>query len=143
MKTIFKIIGKVVLYLLATLLIVLMLATIFLWIKSPGKPQPITDSSGVTIPGSISSIEKITLGGVEQYIIVRGEDSTKPVMLFLHGGPGSQFWTWLWTHPLAGGIVAVVVALLLWKQPRQTMKLGLAIMVLEVHQSVLLSFQRL
>lgn len=43
-----------------------------------------------------------------------------------------QIWTWLWTHPLAGGIVAVVVALLLWKQPRQTMKLGLAIMVLVV-----------
>ena len=89
MKTILKKIGKGVLYLLGALLIVLILASIFLWIKSPGKPQPITDSSGITIPGSISSIEKVTLGGVEQYIIVRGEDSTKPVMLFLHGGPGS------------------------------------------------------
>src|SRR3989339_947877 len=89
MKTILKKIGKGVLYLLGALLIVLILASIFLWIKSPGKPQPITDSSGITIPGSISSIEKVTLGGVEQYIIVRGEDSSKPVMLFLHGGPGS------------------------------------------------------
>jgi hypothetical protein len=41
-----------------------------------------------------------------------------------------QIWTWLWAHPLAGGLVAVVVALLFWKQPRQTLKLALAIMVL-------------
>ena len=41
-----------------------------------------------------------------------------------------QIWTWLWVHPLVGGLVAVVVALLFWKQPRQTLKLGLAIMVL-------------
>lgn len=41
-----------------------------------------------------------------------------------------QIGTWLWAHPLAGGIVTVLVVLLFWKQPRQTMKLGLAIMVL-------------
>lgn len=84
-----KKIGKVLFYIVGALLIVLLIVTAFLWIKSPGKAQPITDSQGQVIPGSISTIEKVMLGGVEQYLIIRGADSTKPVMLFLHGGPGS------------------------------------------------------
>ncbi len=60
-----------------------------LWMKSPGKAEPITDLKGNIIEGSISVIEKIDLGGQEQFLIIRGTDITKPVMLFLHGGPGS------------------------------------------------------
>jgi len=36
----------------------------------------------------LHSIAKLQLGGVEQYIIIRAEDTTKPIILFLHGGPG-------------------------------------------------------
>lgn len=35
-----------------------------------------------------NSVEKLELGGIEQYCIIRAEDVSKPVMLFLHGGPG-------------------------------------------------------
>jgi pimeloyl-ACP methyl ester carboxylesterase len=35
----------------------------------------------------LDSVEKIRLGGVEQSILIQTEDVTKPVLLFVHGGP--------------------------------------------------------
>ncbi len=39
-------------------------------------------------PNGISSLEKVRLGGVEQWVQIRGRDKSSPVLLFLHGGPG-------------------------------------------------------
>lgn len=38
-------------------------------------------------PGSIYSLEKVNLGGIRQTILITGKDSTKPILLFVHGGP--------------------------------------------------------
>jgi pimeloyl-ACP methyl ester carboxylesterase len=80
---------RILLYIIGGLLSIALILALVLWIKSPGKTDPITDITGKIVPGSISTIEKIKLGGIDQYLIIRGVDSTKPVMLFLHGGPGS------------------------------------------------------
>ncbi len=37
---------------------------------------------------SVNSLEKVTLGGMEQWILVQGNDVSNPVLLVLHGGPG-------------------------------------------------------
>jgi pimeloyl-ACP methyl ester carboxylesterase len=80
---------KIVLYIIGGILLIFLGLALTLWINSPGKAEPITDFDGKTIDSSISVIEKIILGGQEQYLFIRGVNKAKPVMLFLHGGPGS------------------------------------------------------
>lgn len=51
---------------------------------------PILGEDGKTLEGSIASVEKVKLGGTDQWLIIRGQDVNKPVLLFLSGGPGAS-----------------------------------------------------
>jgi len=39
---------------------------------------------------SIASLEKVSIGGIDQWILVRSYDIANPVLLWLHGDPGSS-----------------------------------------------------
>jgi len=53
------------------------------------KAPLITDLTGKTVPGSVALREKKGIGGVVQWLLIRGKSIHNPILLFLHGG------TWL------------------------------------------------
>jgi len=40
-------------------------------------------------PAGIASLEPVAISGSRQWVLIRGDDASKPVLLFLHGGPGA------------------------------------------------------
>ncbi|HEX9062145.1 MAG TPA: alpha/beta hydrolase [Clostridia bacterium] len=53
------------------------------------KDTAVKEPQGARGPGkSVDSLEKLNIGGIEQWIDIKGKDDTKPILLFLHGGPG-------------------------------------------------------
>lgn len=67
--------------------VVVGLAIVVAW---PASTPPIVDASGARIPGSIATLETVPLGDSDQTIMIRAADPSKPVLLFLSGGPGQS-----------------------------------------------------
>lgn len=49
--------------------------------------EVIADLGRIVAPSGIQESYKVCIGGIEQWINVRGQDSTNPVVLFAHGVP--------------------------------------------------------
>ncbi|HSM23973.1 MAG TPA: alpha/beta hydrolase, partial [Anaerolineaceae bacterium] len=57
-------------------------------LSSNGKPVPLHDDQGNPIPGSVSEKIFIEINGVRQGMFIKSKNTSNPVLLFLHGGPG-------------------------------------------------------
>ncbi len=55
----------------------------------------------ITAPNGIDEAAYVQVGGIAQWITIRGQDRNNPVLLFLHGGPGDA--TNPWGYAAFGG----------------------------------------
>jgi len=56
--------------------------------KRPGKTPPFRGPKGEPIPGSIAEVDYFRIGGIDQWVMMRGESLGNPPLILLHGGPG-------------------------------------------------------
>ena len=56
----------------------------------------VAEKRAIRSPDGINSLERVRIGGIDQWIEVRGQNVNNPILLFIHGGPGIAF------IPLAG-----------------------------------------
>ena len=83
-----RIVGRT---LLAVLALVLLAGGLAAWrMLTPISTPPFRGSDGRVLPNSIAVVERWPINGVEQSVIIRGRDRSNPVLLFVHGGPGSS-----------------------------------------------------
>jgi len=53
-----------------------------------GTTRPFRDDAGNVVPGSIAEVHRLRLGGLDQWVMIRGRNRKLPPLLLLHGGPG-------------------------------------------------------
>jgi pimeloyl-ACP methyl ester carboxylesterase len=75
--------------------------------RAQSPPTP-TNSARATIaesqaiaPGGIDELKTVDIGGIKQWISVRGNNPANPILLFIHGGPGSPMMpeSWIFQRP--------------------------------------------
>lgn len=78
---------------LIVLLGFLSIITTLLMVLFSGKMIPLTDADGQVLPGSLSEKSWVPINGVDMGMIIKTRDQNRPVLLFIHGGPGMpEYW---------------------------------------------------
>jgi pimeloyl-ACP methyl ester carboxylesterase len=59
------------------------------------------DKFAITSPKGIDEASYVQIGGIEQWVTIRGQDRANPALLFVHGGPGdvTSCWTFAMFAP--------------------------------------------
>jgi pimeloyl-ACP methyl ester carboxylesterase/membrane protease YdiL (CAAX protease family) len=53
-----------------------------------GHTEPFRRADGSVLPNSVAETKYLRLGGVDQWVMIRGENVANPAVIVLHGGPG-------------------------------------------------------
>jgi len=61
----------------------------------PAKPASRAEATAIIAaarkimtPNGVERLEKVRIGGIDQWVSIRGTDRRNPVVLYIHGGPG-------------------------------------------------------
>jgi pimeloyl-ACP methyl ester carboxylesterase len=58
----------------------------------------VADLERIVAPSGIQEAYKVRIGGIDQWINVRGQDRDNPIILFVHGGPASPATPTMWQY---------------------------------------------
>ena len=79
----------------ALIIFLVALATAPVQAQQPDKPSSraeatsmIANARKIVTPHGVERLEKVTIGGIEQWVSIRGTEERNPVLLLIHGGPG-------------------------------------------------------
>jgi len=85
-----KIIKKILIITITALVAIVLVLLFLLKLQSPGVTPNFINSSDEKIENSIAEMNYIKIGGVDQFMLTRGENINNPILLILHGGPGNS-----------------------------------------------------
>jgi len=80
---------KVIKYIFLIVFLIITLGILALWGYHWHSTSKNYEENKIVSPNGIESLEKVKVGGIHQWIYIRGEDKSKPLILIVHGGPGS------------------------------------------------------
>jgi pimeloyl-ACP methyl ester carboxylesterase len=49
----------------------------------------IAGTAKIKAPSAVAELLSVEIGGMDQWVLIRGEDKSNPILLWLHGGPGA------------------------------------------------------
>ena len=77
--------------------------------------EVIRDLDRIVAPGGVQEAYATKIGGIDQWLAVRGQDRHNPMILFVHGGPASPVTPTLWQfeRPLEEVMIGPVIASIL------------------------------
>lgn len=52
----------------------------------------------IQTPEGIEALEEVVIGGARQWVSIRGRNRANPVLLFIHGGPGTPMMPMTWAY---------------------------------------------
>jgi pimeloyl-ACP methyl ester carboxylesterase len=89
---------KAMLYGIAILVLLILGVSILLLATVSTHTPLIVDPGGDKLPDSIAEERMLTLGGTEQYVLIRGANRSAPLLVYVHGGPGMTATPFLRTY---------------------------------------------
>ena len=82
-----KVFKYFVIFVASVLIAAALSATLYRYVAQ----RNISRARAIRSPDGIDTVERASICGIDQWIEIRGESRKSPVLLFLHGGPGSAF----------------------------------------------------
>ncbi|NNU78455.1 alpha/beta fold hydrolase [Clostridium estertheticum] len=92
-------VGKIMLISFSLITLCITALAIILLVQSPGKVNPLRDKNGNVMKDSISEKINVKINGVNMGMIIKSENISNPVLLFVHGGPGMPEYFLTETYP--------------------------------------------